>query len=196
MSFQASGLFCGLLLACQLVACNGGEKASSASPSASASSVPAPPIEQLRPAMHLLAIGEPVPKFSVLAHTGMLVQPERFFPKPVAVFFCPALANAACTTALFALRDGWLKLRPHISMVVALLGEDRLTLREYAYAQELPFLLGSDGEQVLGRAFGVGLDGSSAAQLFLIEPGMKVAGRFADPGGQVVQRLLDVLPQQ
>lgn len=196
MSVEVSGLVCCLLMACQVVACNDREKPSSTRPSTSTSPVAAPVLEPLRPATHLLEIGEPVPKFSVLAHTGMLVQPERFFPKPFAVFVCPSMNDAACSTVLLALRDGWLTLRPHVSMVVAALSEDRLVLREYAYAQELPFLLSSDADRVLARAFGVGLGGSSTAQLFLVEPGMKIAARFADPGGQVVQRLLDVLPQQ
>jgi peroxiredoxin len=101
---------------------------------------------------------------------------------------------AACTAPLLALRDNWLKLRPALGMVIAILGEDRTVLREYAYAQELPFLLSNGGDGALAKAYGVGTQNSSRSQLFLISSAMKITARITDPGPQIAEDLQAALP--
>jgi len=164
----------------------------STSPAPSSSNAPTPPAI-LKPAAKVLDAGEAAPSFSLLGHTGMSTRPERFLAKPVALLFCPALSSETCSKALLVLRDSWLRLRPKLGMVIAVLGEDRIRLREYAYAQELPFLLASDASGEVTRAYGVGAAGSSAVQLFVLSPEMKVTTRLPEPDRDALQRWIEAL---
>lgn len=176
-----------LVLYCT-IAC-GQSKASGPAASASAAA-PAPP---LKTAAKLLDPGESAPQFSLLAHTGMSAGPERFLSKPVVVLFCPTPGAANCESTLLALRDAWYGLRSKLGMVLVVLGEDRVRLREYAYANELPFLLLSDGDAAVTRAYGVGAAGSSAVQLFVISPQHKITTRLPEPSPEAVRQWLTTL---
>jgi peroxiredoxin Q/BCP len=124
----------------------------------------------------------------------MAVSPGRFSAKPVVVFFCPSLGNPNCVAPLQSLRDGWLGLRSKLGMVIAVLTDDRIHLREHAYAQELPFLLTTDADGAVARAYGVGIAASAPAQLFLLSPEMKITHRVTDPGPAIASDLLKDLP--
>ncbi|HTM43857.1 MAG TPA: redoxin domain-containing protein, partial [Polyangiaceae bacterium] len=134
-------------LLCALVSCNSSHKAPTPVSSGAHSAPPA----AVAAASHLLGIGDPAPPVAVSVHTGMMARLPDLGPKSVAVFFCPSITAAGCTAPLLALRDNWLKLRPVLGMVIAILGEDRTVLREYAYAQELPFLLSSGAGGALAK---------------------------------------------
>jgi peroxiredoxin len=147
----------------------------------------------LQPAVRLLEPNSPAPVFALVAHTGMLVRVDRFAPKPVVVFFCPSINDPRCTAPLLSLRDAWLHLRPKVGMVIAVLGEDRIALREYAYAQELPFLLTTDPGNSVSRAYGVGQAGASQVQLFVVSPAMKTLLVLSDPAPDVAAKLEEVI---
>lgn len=109
------------------------------------------------------------------------------------VLFCPNLGAANCESTLLALRDAWYSLRSKLGMVLVVLGEDRIRLREYAYANELPFLLLSDGDATVTRAYGVGAAGSSAVQLFVISSQDKITTRLPEPSPEAVRQWLATL---
>lgn len=118
---------------------------------------------------------------------------ERFLQKPAAVLFCTSVAAGNCESTLFALRDAWYGLRSKLDMVLVVSPEDRVRLREYAYANELPFLLLSDGDTAVTRAYGVGAAGSSGVQLFVISPVHKITARLPDPSPEAVRQWLAAL---
>lgn len=120
----------------------------------------------------------------------MLAELQRFLGKPVVVLFCPNLGSTNCESALLALRDAWFGLRSKLGMVLVVLGEERVGLREYAYANELPFLLLSDGEGAVTRAYGVGSAGSSGVQLFVVAPSKTISTRLPEPSPEAVRQWL------
>jgi peroxiredoxin len=160
-------------------------------PAASASS--AAPVAPLPVATKLLDPGDSAPMFSLLAHTGMLASTEHLLNKPVVVLFCPMLAAPNCQSTLFALRDAWHGLRPKLSMVLAVFGEDRIRLREFAYANEVPFLLLSDADGKVARAYGLGTAGSSPVQVFTVSPQKKITARLPEPSPEAVRQWLSAL---
>jgi peroxiredoxin Q/BCP len=141
----------------------------------------------------LLDPGDDAPQFALLAHTGMSTAIERFLSKPVVVLFCPDLRAVNCESTVLALRDAWHGLRPTIGMVLVVSKEDRVTLREYAYANELPFLLLSDGEAAVSQGYGLGSAGTSAVQLFVISPQKKIVARLPEPSPEAVRQWLATL---
>ncbi len=177
-----------MLVLCGTIACG---QSKAPGPVASASvSAPAP---ALKAATKLLDPGESAPQFSLLAHTGMSAGPERFLSRPVVVLFCPNPGAVNCESTLLALRDAWYSLRSKLGMVLVVLGEDRILVREYAYTNELPFLLLADSDAAVTRAYGVGAAGSSAVQLFVISPQHKITTRLPEPSPEVVRQWLTTL---
>jgi peroxiredoxin len=160
-------------------------------PSASASASPALP--PLKVATKLLDPGDDAPLFALLAHTGMSASLERFLSKPVVVLFCPDLSAVNCESTLLALRDAWHALRPKVGMVLVVSKQERVLLREYAHANELPFLLLSDADATVSQGYGVGTAGTSGVQLFLISPQKKITARLPEPSPEAVRQWLSSL---
>jgi peroxiredoxin Q/BCP len=177
-----------LLVLCAALAC-GQTKTSDPTPSAQ-EPPSAPP---LKAAEKLLDPGSQAPLFSLLAHTGMSAELQRFLGKPVVVLFCPNLGATNCESTLLALRDAWFGLRSKLGMVLMVSAEERVRLREFAYANELPFLLLSDGEGAVTRAYGVGAAGSSGVQLFVIAPNKAISTRLPEPSPEAVRQWLSSL---
>jgi peroxiredoxin len=113
---------------------------------------------------------------------------DRFLNRPVVLLFCPSLGATSCQSTLLALRDAWHGLRPKLGMVLAVLPEDRIRLREYAYANELPFLLLSDSDSSVARGYGVGVGGASAVQLFVVSSQHKISARLPEPSPEAVRQ--------
>jgi peroxiredoxin Q/BCP len=138
-----------------VLGCSKDETAASASASTSAA-VP-PPISttwQTAPG-HLLGSGEHAPDFEAIAHTGQRLRLSEFLSKPVVVLFYSGNAAPDNLTRLRQIRDAWLDIVPGVSMVFAVADEHNVEHRDTATRNNLPFLLVSDADGAIRRAFGV-----------------------------------------
>ena len=163
------------LLAVVLVAaaCEPGRGSDAGAPPGSArAAAPAPrPLDtswQSDPG-RLLAAGDLAPDFEGIAHTGMRVRLGAFLDKPVVVYFCERDGAAPCTALARQIRDAWLQLNDRASMVIGVSADDRVAHKDFATAEELPFLVVADEDHAIARAFGLAVSASGSARAtFLI----------------------------
>ncbi|HVU04629.1 MAG TPA: peroxiredoxin [Polyangiaceae bacterium] len=119
----------------------------------------------------LLAPKERAPDFEGIAHTGMRVRLSSFSGKTVVVFFYGADKTPEATAEVRAFRDAWMRFIPLRTMVIGVSADDRVMHRDFATAEELPFLLVTDEGGKIARAFGVPSDGGrSRPATFVVSP--------------------------
>jgi peroxiredoxin Q/BCP len=179
MRWCQSGSFVTLVVAAVL-GC-GRRDESKPSEAAAASAGTRPSNAALRAASKLLEVGEVAPRFTGLAHTGMRFELGQFLVRhPVLVHFCVGTNAAECDRAEAAVRDDWFHLRAELGMAIFVFADDEIKLRERAYEREDPFLLVSDVEGTVARAFGVGVSTPAAPIAFLIGKDGKIMARFPE----------------
>jgi peroxiredoxin Q/BCP len=170
-------------------------------PSASASAQVAPlDTSWQRTAPRPLAPGDRAPDFEGIAHTGMRVRLSAFLDAPVIVYFYSADASPEDAEMARLFRDQWLRLHDRASMVIGVSADDRITHRDFATAERLPFLLVADGELAIARAFGVPvIEGRAGRVTFVVGKEGKVTHVFPDvnPGGHAaeIHTALESLPR-
>ena len=103
-----------------------------------------------------LVAGQEVFDFTGLAHNGARVKLSDFSGSPVVVYFCASVTAAQCQALALDFRDEWLRLNPHVGMVLAVSTDDSVVLRAFAAEHELPQLLLSDPKGNLSKVFGLG----------------------------------------
>lgn len=163
-----------------LAACHGPAPSDAERPTA------AEPAEQLdrkplRPSNRLLEEGDAVPEFEAIAHTGQLVKLTAFLDAAVVVYFYEQDGAAGCTLQAEQIRDAWLELKPHVSMVFGVSADDGVSHRAFATEYRLPFLLLQDTEHELARAFGVPVEGGQAQRTtFIVAKDGKIARVFRE----------------
>lgn len=141
---------------------------------------------------HLLAVGEAAPAFEGTAHTGMRVRLSSFLTRPVVVYFYAGDKSPDAVTEARAFRDAWLRLLPVSGMVLGVSTDDRVEHRDFATAEELPFLLVADESQKIARAFGVPSEGGRSKRVtFVVGKDGKVARVFPEvnPNGHAAEVL-------
>jgi peroxiredoxin len=109
--------------------------------------------------------------------------------RPVLVQFCLGTNAASCDSAEVRIRDDWFHLRAELGMAIFVFSDDEIKLRERAYEREDPFLLVSDVEGGVARAFGVGVSSPPLPVAFLIGKDGKVLARFVEPGATYLEDL-------
>lgn len=102
-----------------------------------------------------LSVGAQVFDFQGLAHNGQMIRLSSFLDKPVVVYFCPRNRDAGCTDLAVGLREGWLRLNAHLSMVFAVNQEPTTVHRDFAAEHVLPHLLLTDPSGRLHGTFGI-----------------------------------------
>lgn len=146
---------------------------------AGASSAQVPSTAWAKPRAQLLKVGEEAPDFEAIAHTGFRIRLAQFLDKPAVVYFYPQDASPGCTQEAEGIRDQWLKLRDKASMVFGVSGDSSASHREFATAEELPYLLLSDPDFKIAHAFGVPVtEGRVARVTFIIGKNRKVVRVF------------------
>ena len=78
-------------------------------------------------------------------------------------------------------RNSWLVLHGRASMVLGVSPDDRVTHRDFATREELPFLLVADEDRKIARAFGVPAEGAPRIAAFVVGKDGKIVRAFSDP---------------
>jgi peroxiredoxin Q/BCP len=105
--------------------------------------------------MKRIQAGEPAPEFTAEAHNGQLVSLDQFRGKqPVVLFFYPKDGTPVCTKEACAFRDAYEDFVAAGAVVMGVSSDSTDRHRWFAAEHQLPFLLLSDEDGNLRKAFG------------------------------------------
>jgi len=103
-----------------------------------------------------IAIGDRAPQFTATAHTGQGVALADYLGKQVVVlFFYPRDGTPVCTAEACGFRDAYADFVAAGAAVIGVSVNSLERHRQFAAERHLPFLLMSDHDQALQKAFGV-----------------------------------------
>jgi peroxiredoxin Q/BCP len=100
--------------------------------------------------------GDRAPQFAATTQTGQPVSLSDYLGKqPVVLYFYPKDNTSVCTAQACAFRDAYEDFVQAGAVVIGVSSDSVESHRGFADAQRLPFLLVSDAEGSLRKAFGV-----------------------------------------
>ncbi|MBS0211339.1 MAG: peroxiredoxin [Planctomycetes bacterium] len=102
-----------------------------------------------------LKIGDPAPNFTAEAHDGTKVSLAALRGRPVVVYFYPKDNTSVCTAQACAFRDSYEDFVKAGATVIGISSDSLESHRQFAAERKLPFLLVSDADGSLRRAFAV-----------------------------------------
>jgi len=127
------------------------------------------PTEPLKP-------GDPAPKLEVLTSKGETVPLQSFYGKgPVVIYFYPKDDTPGCTTEACAIRDDFAAFRDLNATVLGVSYDTVESHRKFIEKYNLPFLLLSDKEKKISKAFGVKGLLMAPRVTFIIDKDQKIA---------------------
>jgi peroxiredoxin Q/BCP len=103
-----------------------------------------------------LQTGDRVPDVTLKTHDGSSVALADFVGRrPVVIFFYPKDDTPICTKEACAFRDAYEQFTAAGAEVIGISGDTGVSHRAFAARHKLPFLLATDADGSLRRAFGV-----------------------------------------
>ncbi len=106
--------------------------------------------------MTSIAVGDKAPQFIATAHTGERVTLADYLGKQVVVlYFYPRDGTPVCTAEACGFRDAYGDFVAAGAAVIGVNGDSLESHRQFAAQRRLPFLLISDHDGTLRKAFGV-----------------------------------------
>jgi peroxiredoxin Q/BCP len=171
---------------------------SSSPTAATVASAPASPAAASPPAVApdgLLAEGSQAPAFEGTAQTGQHVALADLKGKVVVVYFYPRDDTPGCTKEACELRDAWTDLQKTGAVVIGVSTDDQASHVAFAKKYKLPFLLLSDRDERIAKAFGVPVHFGFAKRVtFIIDTQGRIAKVFPDvtPTGHAAQILAEI----
>lgn len=106
--------------------------------------------------MNAIRVGDMAPSFAAEAHDGQRVAGDDLRGKQaVVLFFYPRDGTAVCTAEACAFRDSYEDFSKAGAVVIGVSGDSLDRHRAFAEERQLPFLLVSDEDGAIRKAFGV-----------------------------------------
>lgn len=106
--------------------------------------------------MSELDVGDPAPDIAMSTHNGDTISLATFQGKqPVVVFFYPKDGTTICTKEACSFRDAYEDFTAEGAAVIGVSGDTASSHQTFASEHRLPFLLVSDTDGSVRRAFGV-----------------------------------------
>ncbi len=103
-----------------------------------------------------VAVGDQAPRFSAVSHTGEPISLANFLGKQVVVlYFYPRDGTGICTAEACAFRDAFAEFATAGAVVIGVSRDSTERHRQFIDRQRLPFLLISDHDRAIEKAFGV-----------------------------------------
>lgn len=107
--------------------------------------------------MGTLPVGNQAPAVEGIAQDGSVVRLADYFGKQaVVLFFYPLDFSPTCTAEVCAFRDAYTEFAEAGAVVIGISGDSVERHRAFATRQDLPYVLLSDADGAIRRAFGVG----------------------------------------
>jgi peroxiredoxin Q/BCP len=139
-----------------------------------------------------LSPGAPAPAVTFALHTGEQLALESLRGKPVVVYFYPKDDTPGCTVEAQEIRDLYDQLKQTGAVVIGVSTDPRDSHRAFAEKHALPFLLASDEDGHIAKAFGVALkNGRATRESFVIGPDGRIKRTFPQvtPKGHAAELL-------
>src|SRR5437667_10656225 len=106
--------------------------------------------------MNELRIGQSAPDFRAEAHDGQMISLSDFRgQRAVVLFFYPKDGSLVCTAEACAFRDAYQDFADAGAVVIGISGDSLESHRSFAAGRRLPYLLVSDADGAIRRAYGV-----------------------------------------
>jgi peroxiredoxin Q/BCP len=106
--------------------------------------------------MTAIAVGDRAPQFTATAHTGQAVALADYLGKQVVVlYFYPRDGTPVCTAQACRFRDAYADFVAAGAVVIGVSVNSLESHQRFAEERRLPFLLVSDQDRALQKAFGV-----------------------------------------
>jgi thioredoxin-dependent peroxiredoxin len=103
-----------------------------------------------------IQVGDPAPDFTGKAQTGETISLHDYRGKQaVVVYFYPADNTPGCTAEACAFRDSYQDFVDAGAVVIGISGDSLDSHAKFAEGKQLPFLLLSDADGALRKAYGV-----------------------------------------
>lgn len=103
-----------------------------------------------------IEVGDRAPEFTATAHTGETIRLADYRGKQsVVVYFYPRDNTPGCTTQACSFRDSYSAFTDAGAVVIGISSDSPASHKEFAASRNLPFLLVSDQDGSLRKAFGV-----------------------------------------
>jgi len=123
-----------------------------------------------------ITVGQEAPNFSLVDATGKTYSLSDFRGKKLALYFFPKAGTRYCTREACSLRDKFTTLKKKGITIVGISGDSRKELKNFSERYNLPFLLLSDPNQSVIKAYGVkGLFFNKRKTFLINEQGIIVA---------------------
>jgi peroxiredoxin Q/BCP len=121
-------------------------------------------------------VGDPAPDFTALSSAGTTVHlKEKIGEAPIVLYFYPKDDTPGCTTEACGIRDNFAAFRKLNAIVYGISYDSVDSHKKFAEKYKLPFLLLSDSEKSIAKAYGA--DGLIFAKrmTFIIDKSGKIA---------------------
>jgi peroxiredoxin Q/BCP len=127
------------------------------------------------PAKGDLVAGSTAPEFTATAHDGTSVKLSELKGKYVVLYFYPKDETPGCTKEACAFRDAFNELKKEGVVLVGISSDSVESHKDFAAHHKLPFLLVSDPDGVIAKAYGVGSTfGFMSRQSFVVDKDGKI----------------------
>jgi len=134
----------------------------------SAGAAPAGSADAPAPAAVPLGAGAAAPDVTFALHTGEKLALSSLRGKPVVVYFYPKDDTPGCTVEAQEIRDLYGELKQSGAIVIGVSTDAQDSHRAFAEKHALPFLLASDQQGELAKAFGVPLKNGRATRVSFV----------------------------
>jgi peroxiredoxin Q/BCP len=105
--------------------------------------------------MNSIRVGDHAPEVTFTVGDGRRVSLSDFRGRVVVFFFYPADNTFFCTREACSFRDAFPDFQQAGAVVIGVSGDSESTHNDFAASRQLPYLLVSDADRSLRRAFGV-----------------------------------------
>jgi peroxiredoxin Q/BCP len=140
-------------------------------------------------------VGKPAPDFTASAQDGSTVHLGALKGKTVVLYFYPKDETPGCTKEACSFRDAWDSIAKTGAVLIGVSADTTDSHKSFAAHYKLPFLLVSDPDGTIGRAYGVPFQGHHARQTFVIGPDGNVRKAYRKVDVAVhAQQILGDLP--
>ncbi len=105
--------------------------------------------------MAKVTVGQPAPDWQLPDTSGQLVSLQQFRGQWVVLYFYPKDDTPGCTAEACAFRDSYEEFQNAGAVVIGVSGDDTPSHERFKSKYNLPFILVSDANNQLRRAYGV-----------------------------------------
>ncbi|MDI6802687.1 MAG: thioredoxin-dependent thiol peroxidase [Bacteroidota bacterium] len=102
-----------------------------------------------------LSVGDSAPNFTLFSNEGKKVYLSDYLGKKVVLYFYPKDMTPGCTTESCSFRDNYSKIKKRGAVILGISADSIQSHQKFIDKYDLPFLLLSDENKEVSKAYGV-----------------------------------------